>query len=134
MKKLLTIAGWALLLSVPRFAEAGTLFTTPVIYVTPATLVLGTGSAKVAATNTFLVENMGKGRLVGTAAVAAPFKILSGGDYSLRENEAQIVTVVYSPIGATSNTQIVKFTGGGGAKATVTTKLPEPAPKKSKQK
>jgi len=134
MKKLLIIAGWALFLSVPRVAEAGTLFTIPVIYVTPMSLDFGRVENKAAATNTFLVENMGKGTLVGTATVAAPFRILAGGDYSLRENEVQIVTVVYTPSGAAADTQIVKFTGGSGAKATVSGKLAAPGSKKSKQK
>ena len=55
--------------------------------------------------------------------VPAPFKILSGGKYTLRENEAQVVTVIYTPSGAASDAQTVKFTGGGGAKARVTGKL-----------
>jgi hypothetical protein len=123
MNKLLAIVGWALFLSVPGVAEAATLFTTPVIYVKPQTLDFGRVAAKATITNTFLVENMGKGKLVGAATVPAPFKILSGGKYSLRENEAQIVTVIYKPSGAASDTQTVVFTGGGGAKARVTGKL-----------
>jgi hypothetical protein len=133
MKNLLIVAGWALFLSVPRVAEAVTLFTTPVIYVTPMALDFGRVAAQATATNTFLVENMGKGTLRGTATVAAPFKILSGGDYTLRENEAQVVTVVYTPSGAASDTQTVKFTGGGGAKATATGKLAGSATKTSKR-
>ncbi|MGO8928107.1 MAG: hypothetical protein ACLQU3_14640 [Limisphaerales bacterium] len=123
MNRLLVIAGWALFISVPGIVEAGTLFTTPVIYVTPQTLDFGRVAAKATATNTFVVENMGIGKLVGTVTVPAPFKVLSGGDYTLRENEAQIVTVVYTPSGAAADTQTVKFTGGGGAKARITGKL-----------
>jgi len=129
MNRLLVIAGWALFLSVPGIAEAATLFTTPVIYVKPQTLDFGRVAAKATATNTFLVENMGKGKLVGTATVPAPFKILSGGNYTLRENEAQIVTVIYTPSGAASDTQTVMFTGGGGAKARATGKLAASASK-----
>lgn len=123
MNKLLILAGWALFLSVTGIAEAGTLFTTPVIYVKPQTLNFGRVAARATVTNTFVVENMGIGKLVGTATVPAPFKILSGGKYTLRENEAQIITVVYTPSGAASDTQTVKFTGGGGSKARVTGKL-----------
>jgi hypothetical protein len=123
MNKLLVIAGWALFLSVPRVAEADTLFTSPVIYVKPQALDFGRVPGKATATNTFIVENMGRGKLVGAATVPAPFKILSGGKYTLRENEAQIVTVIYTPSGADSDSQTVKFTGGGGAKARVTGKL-----------
>jgi hypothetical protein len=109
MNKLLVIAGWTLFLSVPRIAEAGTLFTTPVIYVKPQVLDFGPVAGKTTATNTFLVENMGRDKLVGAATVPAPFKVLSGGNYTLS--------------GAATDTQTVKFTGGGGAKARVTGKL-----------
>jgi len=134
MRKLITIAGWALFLSVPRIAGADTLFTSPVICVRPMTLDFGPVAAQAAATNTFVVENMGRGTLVGNVTVAAPFKILSGRDYALRENEVQIVTVVYAPSGAASDTQVVKFTGGGGTKASATGKLAKPESKKSKRK
>ena len=134
MKKLLTLAFWALFVSASGIAEAGTLFSGPVIFVTPQVLGFGPVAGTIVVTNTLVVENMGKGTLIGTATVAAPFKILSGGAYSLRGSEAQIVTVIYVPAGATSDTQTVTFTGGGGAKATVTVKPIESAPKKSKQK
>jgi len=134
MKKLLTLAFWALFVSASGIAEAGTLFSGPVIFVTPQVLGFGPVAGTTVVTNTLVVDNMGKGTLIGTATVAAPFKILSGGAYSLRGSEAQIVTVIYVPAGATSDTQTVTFTGGGGAKATVTVKPIESAPKKSKQK
>jgi hypothetical protein len=134
MKKLLTLAVWALFVGVSGIADAGTLFSGPVIFVTPTVLGFGPVAGTTVATNTLVVENMGKGTLVGKATVAAPFKILSGGDYALRGGEAQIVAVTYVPAGATSDTQTVTFTGGGGAKATVTTKVNVSAPNKSKQK
>ena len=134
VKKLLIIAGWALGLGFHDIAEADTLFTIPVICVTPAKVDFGPVADKAVATNTFLVENMGKGTLVGTATVAAPFKILSGGSYSLRANETQIVTVIYTPSGAASDTQTVKFTGSGGATVTVTGKLAAPPANKSGMK
>jgi HYDIN/CFA65/VesB-like, Ig-like domain len=122
VNKLLVIAGWALLLIVPGTAGADTLFTTPVIYVKPHVLNFGVVTNKTTVTNNFLVENIGRNTLVGTAKVPPPFKILSDGHYSLRENEVQIVTIIYTPTGATSDTRTVKFTGGGGATATVTGK------------
>ncbi len=79
------MAGCVLVLGVPWIAEAGTLFTNPVIFVKPTALDFGPVASNTTATNTFLVENMGSGTLVGTATVAAPFKILSGGNYTLRE-------------------------------------------------
>ena len=129
MNKLLAVAGGLLLLCAPRIAAAGTLFTNPVIYVTPLTLDFGRVTSNKTATATFVVENMGSGRLIGKATVPAPFKITAGGDYALKENEAQIVTITYKPTGTTNDLQTVTFTGGGEAKATVKG-TPIPAPRR----
>jgi hypothetical protein len=134
MNRLQAFAASLLVLCAPWIAEASTLFTNPVIVVSPSALDFGRVATNATATNTFLVENIGSGKLVGMATVAAPFKILSGGDYTLRENEAQVITVTYKPTGAASDTQTVQFTGGGGAKATATGKLAVSAPKKSKRR
>jgi hypothetical protein len=123
-----------LILCAPRIAVASTLLTNPVLVVTPTTLDFGRVATNATATKSFLVENIGSGKLVGTATVAAPFKILSGGDYTLRENDAQVVTVIYKPTGAASDTQTVQFTGGGGAKATAIGKLETDPPKKPKRR
>jgi hypothetical protein len=104
-------------------AQAGTLFTNPVIVVTPMALDFGAVATHRTATNTFLVENAGGGKLVGHATVAPPFKVVEGGDYTLRENEAQVVTIIYTPRSALTNIQTATFTGGGGAKATVVGRL-----------
>ena len=122
MKKLLALAGTAILLVCPRSTVAGTLFTNPVIYVAPMTLDFGSVPSNRTATATFIVENMGVGILAGKVTVPAPFKITSGATYSLKENETQIVTVTYKPSGAPTDKQTAKFTGGGEAKATVTGK------------
>ncbi len=71
---------------------------------------------------------------MGTATVPAPFKIIPGGDYALGARAAQVITVTYTPSGAATDTETVKFTGGGGAEAIVTGKLAVPAPKKSRRK
>jgi hypothetical protein len=134
MNKLFTLGGWLLFLGAPGVAAAGTLFTNPVIFVSPPTLNFGPVATNAIVTNTFVVENMGRGKLVGTATVQAPFKILSGGDYTLRENEAQVITLTYTPSGAAADTQTVQFTGGGGATATVTGKLAVAPLKKSKRR
>jgi hypothetical protein len=123
-----------LILCAPRIVDASTLLTNPVLVVTPTTLDFGRVATNATASKTFLVENIGGGKLVGTATVAAPFKILSGGDYTLRENDAQVVTVIYKPTGAAADTQTVQFTGGGGAKATATGKLETDPPKKPKRR
>jgi len=129
MKKLLALAGGVLLLGVPGIATAGTLFTNPVIYLAPMVLDFGPVTSNTTATASFVVENMGVGKLVGTATVRAPFKIVAGGSYALSENEAQVVTITYTPRGTAPDSQTVKFTGGGGAKATVTG-TPVPAPRR----
>jgi hypothetical protein len=134
MNKLLAVAGGVLLLGVPGVAAAGTLFTNPVIYVTPMVLDFGRVASNTTATATFLVENMGSGKLVGKATVPAPFKIVAGGDYTLRGNEAQVVTITYQPSGVAPDTQTVEFTGGGGAKATVTGNSPPAQKTKPKHK
>jgi len=98
--------------------------TNAVLLVSPTTLDFGAVALGKGATNTFLVENIGRGKLVGTASVPTPFKILSGGDYALAEKQVQVVTIAYIPgrTRAMTNTATVKFTGGGGAKVKVTGK------------
>lgn len=105
--------------AVPR---AERLLTGPIILVLPASIDFGLVATNKTATNTFLVENAGGGRLVGKASVSPPFEIIEGGIYSLRRNEAQVVTIAYSPRRYTgsNDVQIVSFIGGGGTKAKVT--------------
>jgi hypothetical protein len=119
MNKLLAVAGGILLLGVPRIAEAGSMFTNPVIYIQPLVLDFGRVPTNATATATIFVENMGIGVLVGTASVPAPFKIATGGNYALKANEVQMVTVSYTPRSPAPDNQTVTFTGGGGAKTTV---------------
>ena len=69
-----------------------------------------------------------------TVTVPAPFKILSGGDYTLRAKEAQVVTITYKPSGAATDTETAKFTGGSGVNAIVTGRLAIPTTKKPKRK
>jgi hypothetical protein len=134
MKLLRALTASLLVLCASRVAAADTLFTNPVIVVTPTTLDFGRVATNTNATKAFLVENFGSGRLVGTATVAAPFKILSGGHYNLKENEAQLVTVIYKPTCTAPDAQTVQFTGAGGAKATVTGKPTAPPPKQLKRR
>jgi hypothetical protein len=121
MKRILVVLGLFLILL--GGLHAATLFTTPVIIVTPAALKFGAADSRRNMTNTFLIENAGGGKLIGKATVKPPFKIIDGGSYTLKENEAQVVTVIYVPkdhpkeTGAVTN--LVKFTGGSGAEATV---------------
>jgi hypothetical protein len=94
---------------------ADSLFKDPIISVSPRSIDFGQVSSTDTVTNSLLVENWGGGKLVGKATVARPFKILSGASYRLRPADAQIVTITYKPTGAALDTNVVKFTGGGGA-------------------
>jgi|ERR1051326_3988825 hypothetical protein len=104
-------------------AQAGSLITNPVVMVTPMVLDFGSVKSKTSVTNSVLVENAGGGKLVGKATVSGPFKIVSGGNYTLKTDAAQLVTIAYSPSGAATDTQTIAFTGGGGAKVTLTGRL-----------
>jgi len=128
-KHVITNAGWALLVGCVSVATAATLFTEPVIVVSPRAIDFGAVSRKGTVTNTFLVENWGGGKLVGKVSVPKPFKILSGGSYRLGPADAQVVTISYTPSGAPVDTNLVKFTGGSGTSASVVGRL---APEKEK--
>ena len=111
----------------PTFAplptQPGFALTNGIILVSPTRLNFGTVPLGKSITNTFLVENFGHGKLVGTASVPGPFKIISGEKYSLKEKEVQIVTVVYTPTRPRIDKAVVKFSGGNGAKAMVMGKV-----------
>jgi hypothetical protein len=124
---------WAASVNGP-LAKAGTLFTEPLIKITPPSLDFGGVPYKSSVTNTVLLENWGGGRLVGKATVPRPFKIISGGTYRLGPSDIQVVTISYTPSGAAIDTNFVKFTGGAGAKLPVFGKLVGPQPEISNGK
>ncbi len=93
--------------------------TTPVIQVTPGSMTYGTVLTGTSETNSIMVKNAGSGMLTGTASVAAPFSVVSGGSYSLGAGQTQAVTVVFSPTVASNYSQTVTLTGGGGTNAIV---------------
>ena len=99
--------------------EYGSIGTNPVIVVSPASLNFGSILTNTTSSQTLVVQNTGGGTLTGTATVAAPYSIVSGGSYSLGANQSQTVTVRFSPqtLGPVTNT--VTFTGGGGMTAHV---------------
>jgi hypothetical protein len=99
--------------------EYGSTGTNPVIVVSPASLNFGSILTNTTSSQTLVVQNTGGGTLTGTATVAAPYSIVSGGSYSLGANQSQTVTVRFSPqtLGPVTNT--VTFTGGGGMTAHV---------------
>jgi hypothetical protein len=112
MKKPIAVAGICILLSWSCMADSQTFFTRPFIVVSPAKADFGTLRLKQSATNSFLVENVGSGTLVGTATVPPPFKIVSGANYKVERNGASVVTVAYTPDGSPTNTAVITFTGG----------------------
>ena len=91
----------------------------PVIAIGASSLSLGTILTNTAATNTFMVQNSGTGTLTGTATVAAPFSILSGGSYNLTAGQSQTVSVLFSPTTAGSYVQTLALTGAGGTNLAV---------------
>ncbi|HEY5909549.1 MAG TPA: hypothetical protein VJA21_02980 [Verrucomicrobiae bacterium] len=103
----------------PLPTRPSVVLTNPIILITPKALSFGVVPAGKSATNTFLIENVGRGELIGRASVPAPFKIISGGDYILKQNEIQVVTLEFTPGRGLTNIAAVTFTGGGGAKAAV---------------
>lgn len=116
----------ALCLGCSYVVAADSLFKEPVISVTPRTLDFGSVPVKTTVTNSVLVENWGGGKLIGKVTVAKPFKILSGGTYKLGAADAQVVTLTYTPSGRSLDTNVMKFTGGGGALIPVVGKSVEP--------
>jgi hypothetical protein len=114
MKTRFALIGSLAVLASTCVLNAGTLFTEPIIFVQPAKLDFGTVFPRDFVTNSFLVENVGGGTLVGKATVPPPFKIISGDTYQLKRSEVQVVTVVYTPDLSGTNIEKVKFTGADG--------------------
>jgi hypothetical protein len=134
MKSMFVTAGLVLILSAPSLAQAATLFTVPVMVVTPTQIDFGAVAQSTTVTNSFLVENAGGGTLVGTATVPPPFKILSDGTYSLRPGEIQVLTITYTPSGGSNDIQVVTFTGANPANAKVQGRLAASPPRVFKRK
>jgi hypothetical protein len=94
--------------------------TNPILSVSPSSLSFGAVLANTTVSNSFTIQNIGVGVLSGTATVAAPFQIMSGGTYSLTNNQTQAVWVSYTPSGAASDSQTVTFTVAGGITVSAT--------------
>jgi hypothetical protein len=100
--------------------EYGTASTNPVISLSASSLGFGVVASGVRVTNSLTVQNVGQGTLAGSATVALPFQIVSGGTYSLGPGVSQTIKVSYTPSGNPADSQIITFTGGGGAQAIAT--------------
>jgi O-glycosyl hydrolase len=101
------------------FTLTGSLVEPASIAVAPASQDFGTIKVGTTTDRAFTVENTGGGTLAGTASVAAPFSIVSGGSYSLTAGQTQSVTVRYSPTSPDTHNGDASFTGGGGASRAV---------------
>ena len=95
----------------PGLTPAETLFTSPIAFVSPTTVNFGVVHEGEFATNSVVIENVGRGKLIGTATVEPPFRILSGANYKLDRSAAQVVAIVYTPSGIPTNTARLKFSG-----------------------
>ena len=93
--------------------------TNPVVSVSPGSINFGAVPVGVTSNLSFTVQNAGGGMLAGTASVGAPFRITSGGNYSLGANQSQTVTVVFAPTVVSNFTQSISFSGVSGASVTV---------------
>lgn len=94
--------------------------TNPVISVSANTLNFSPIQVGSSQNLTVSVQNVGSGTLAGAATVAAPFSIVSGGAYTLGQGQSQTVTIGYSPTVGGSASQTINFSGGGGARVSVT--------------
>ena len=91
-----------------------------IISVSPASAAFGDLPVGAMAERTLHVSNTGAGVLSGTAAVAAPFSVVSGASYSLAASQSQAVVVRYNPVTPGRDVATLTFTGGGGASASLT--------------
>jgi hypothetical protein len=68
---------------------------------------------------TVTVKNEGGKTLAGTAAVAAPFAIASGADYSLGLGEEQDVVILFAPVAEGDFLETLSFSGADGTNISV---------------
>ena len=87
---------------------------TPTQGVSPASFSFGSLATGTTAQTTFIVTNTGGGTLIGTAATAGPFAIVSGGSYSVVGGGSSNVVVSFTPPSPGGFTNSVIFTSNGG--------------------
>ena len=86
----------------------------PIIAVSPSSLSFTAVALGTNADQVLKVQNVGGAKLSGAATVSSPFSIVSGGSYSLAGGHSQEVVVLYTPQTIGTNSQVMKFSGGGG--------------------
>ena len=86
----------------------------PVLSVTPTGLAFGSINVGSTSDLTVTVRNVGARTLTGTASVRTPFQVVGSASYALSSNQAQVLTVRYSPTRARTHRRTLSLTGGGG--------------------
>jgi hypothetical protein len=86
----------------------------PAISVTPPSQEFGTVTVGSSADRSFTVQNAGGGTLSGSASIAAPYAVISGGSFSLGAGASQQVTVRFTPTAPGSAPGDVSFTSNAG--------------------
>lgn len=85
---------------------------TPAIVISPRTLDFGSVPVGNIKELSFTVRNLGGGILTGTANVPAPFNIRQGSAYTLKDPQAQVITVQYAPKSIGMHMAVVHLTDG----------------------
>ena len=89
------------------------------IAVSPGSLNFGLVAVGTSEDLVVTVQNAGGSLLTGVAAVSAPFSIIEGEYYSLAAGQTQTLTVRYTPTAEGASSQVISFSGGGGATVSV---------------
>jgi hypothetical protein len=87
--------------------------------VVPAGLNFGSVTVGTNSDQTLTVQNTGSATFSGSATVAAPFSIISGGSYTLSPSQNQVVTVRFAPTVSGTNSQSQTLNLSGGSVTTV---------------
>ena len=102
----------------PSVTGTGTAIPGPTLSVAPQTTVdFGVVTVGGSVDRSFTVTNSGGGTLTGTASIAAPFGVVSGGSFGLTAGTSQTVVVRFSPTVAGSFANSVGFNSNAGTAA-----------------
>jgi hypothetical protein len=94
----------------------------PSLSVTPTSLDFGRVTVGSTADKTIVVQNTGGGKLIGSASVAPPFSIVSGGSFTLSLGATQNVVVRFTPTSGVfaANVSLTSNAGDGSVAVTGT--------------
>jgi len=87
---------------------------TPILRVTPSSLVMPPAIIPDPVQASFTVWNYGGGTLRGTVTVSAPFSIVSGGSFSLLPGQPQEVVIRFTPTTSGTFSQSATISSNGG--------------------